>query len=131
MTYSRKRAATQSDKRPVLSHTSILIISIFVLGMATGEISSLPADSTYLMMGVFGLISYFGLGALASSRERKRNQQVMEQKEEALEGRLERHLVSQDNLTNPPQRVASANSDQSSQYQTVNKSLAFDYQLRR
>ncbi len=131
MTYSRKRASTQTDKHPLLSHTSILIISIFVLGMATGEISSLPADSTYLMMGVFGLISYFGLGALASSRERKRNQQVMEQKEEALEGRLERHLVSQDNMSNSPQRVASSHSEQSSQYQTVNKSLGFEHQLQR
>jgi|GEM_PF-2035700 len=125
MTHSRKRSLVDTGTRPLLSHTSILIISIFVLGMATGRISSLPADSTYLMMGVFGLISYFGLGALANTRERKRRQQLMEIKEVALEGRLERHLTN-DSQTNSPQRVAAACPDQSSQYQPVNLQ-AFPY----
>ncbi|MCA9003906.1 MAG: hypothetical protein KDA70_01440 [Planctomycetaceae bacterium] len=119
MTHSRKRSLAETGARPLLSHTSILIISIFVLGMATGTTSTLPADSTYLMMGVFGLISYFGLGALAATRERKLRKQELEQKEEALEGRLERHL-SKDTQTNTPQRVAVNGVDQSSQYQTVN-----------
>lgn len=125
MAHSRKRSLVDTGTRPLLSHTSILIISIFVLGMATGRISSLPADSTYLMMGVFGLISYFGLGALASTRERKRREQLMEKKEVALEGRLERHLTN-DSQTNSPQRVAAACRDQSSQYQPVNLQ-AFPY----
>ncbi|WP_299469829.1 hypothetical protein [uncultured Gimesia sp.] len=128
MAHSRTRSLAETGTRPLLSHTSILIISIFVLGMATGGISHLPADSTYLMMGVFGLISYFGLGALASTRERKRRQQLMEKKEEALEGRLERHLTN-DSQTNSPQRVAAASYDQSSQYQTVNLQ-AFPYRNR-
>ena len=81
MTHSRKRASSQANGRPLLSHTSILIISIFILGMATGKVSSVPANSAFLMMGVFGVISYFGLGALADSRERKRRQQILEQKE--------------------------------------------------
>lgn len=126
MNDSRKDASKQIDKHPLLSHTSILIISFFILGMAIGEISSLPSDSTYLMMGVFGLIAYFGLGALANTRERKRYQQVMEKKEEALEGRLERHLVSQESLTNSPQRVAAAHPNQSSQYQAVNTPRTFN-----
>ncbi|WP_417392768.1 hypothetical protein [Gimesia sp.] len=119
MTHSRKRSAAETGTRPLLSHTSILIISIFVLGMATGTTSSIPADSTYLMMGVFGLISYFGLGTLAATRERKLRKQEMEQKEEALEGRLERHL-SKDSQSNIPQREAMNDSDQSYPYQTVN-----------
>ena len=119
MTHSRKRSAAETGTRPLLSHTSILIISIFVLGMATGTTSSIPADSTYLMMGVFGLISYFGLGTLAATRERKLRKQEMEQKEEALEGRLERHL-SKDSQSNIPQREAMKGSDQSYPYQTVN-----------
>lgn len=118
MTHSRKRSSSETDRRPLLSHTSILIISIFILGMATGMISSLPADSTYLMMGVFGLISYFGLGALAATRERKRRQQIMEQKEEALEDRLERHLTSNSQPI-PPQQVANAHPEQNVQYQTA------------
>ncbi|QDT91409.1 hypothetical protein [Gimesia algae] len=119
MAHSRKRSLAETGTRPLLSHTSILIISIFVLGMATGTTSSIPADSTYLMMGVFGLISYFGLGALAATRDRRLRKQEMEQKEEALEGRLERHL-SKDSQSNSPQRVAVNGADQSSQYQTVN-----------
>lgn len=109
MTHSRKRASSQANGRPLLSHTSILIISIFILGMATGNVSSVPANSAFLMMGVFGVISYFGLGALADSRERKRRQQILEQKEEALEGRLERHLTTNPQCP-PPQRVTSAGS---------------------
>lgn len=120
MVHSRKRSLLDTGTRPLLSHTSILIISIFVLGMAAGAISSLPANSAYLMMGVFGLISYFGLGTLASNREQKRQAQLREQKGEALEGRLERHLTN-DSQSNSPQRVAAARSDQTSQYQTVNK----------
>lgn len=117
MTHSRKRASSQANGRPLLSHTSILIISIFILGMATGNVSSVPANSAFLMMGVFGVISYFGLGALADSRERKRRQQILEQKEEALEGRLERHLTSNPQCT-PPQRVANAGSLQNADRQT-------------
>lgn len=120
MVHSRKRSLLDTGTRPLLSHTSILIISIFVLGMAAGAISSLPANSNYLMMGVFGLISYFGLGTLASNRERKRQAQLREQKGEALEGRLERHLIN-DSQSNSPHRVAAVRSDQTSQYQTVNK----------
>jgi len=120
MEHSRKNSLLETGTRPLLSHTSILIISIFILGMATGEISTLPANSTYLMMGVFGLISYFGLGTLASARERKRRQQLKEQKGEALEGRLERHLTNE-SQGNSPQRVAATHPDQSSQYQSVNK----------
>ncbi|WP_298868510.1 hypothetical protein [uncultured Gimesia sp.] len=120
MVHSRKNSLAKTGTQSLLSHTSILIISIFVLGMAMGGISSLPADSTYLMMGVFGLISYFGLGTLASTRERKRRDQLMEKKEEALEGRLERHLTN-DSQNNSPQRVAATCLDPSSQYQSVNK----------
>tara|TARA_R110002095_G_scaffold138534_1_gene120349 strand:+ start:340259 stop:340555 length:297 start_codon:yes stop_codon:yes gene_type:complete len=95
--------------------------------MATGELSTLPADSTFLMMGVFGLVSYFGLGTLAATRERKRRKQQLEQKGEALAGRLERHLTN-DTQTNSPQRVASASPDlSSSQYQAVN-TQPFPYQ---
>lgn len=117
MTHSRKRASSQANGRPLLSHTSILIISIFILGMATGNVSSVPANSAFLMMGVFGVISYFGLGALADSRERKRRQQILEQKEEALEGRLERHLTTNPQC-HPPQRVASAGSLHNADRQT-------------
>ncbi|QDT25194.1 hypothetical protein Enr10x_04890 [Gimesia panareensis] len=105
MTHSRKRSTAKTDGRPLLSHTSILIISIFILGMATGKISSVPENSLFLMMGVFGVISYFGLGALAETRARKRRQQILERKEEALEGRLERHLTSNPQ-NDTPQRVA-------------------------
>ncbi|WP_339728676.1 hypothetical protein [uncultured Gimesia sp.] len=127
MAHSRKRTSTETGTRPLLSHTSILIISIFILGMATGELSTLPADSTFLMMGVFGLVSYFGLGTLAATRERKRRKQQLEQKGEALAGRLERHLTN-DTQTNSPQRVASASPDlSSSQYQAVN-TQPFPYQ---
>jgi hypothetical protein len=122
MVHSRKNSLTETGTRPLLSHTSILIISIFVLGMATGTISSLRADSTYLMMGVFGL------GSLANTRERKRRKELSEQKGEALEGRLERHLIN-DSQSNSPQRVAVACPDQSSQYQAVNKQ-SLPYQNR-
>jgi len=120
MVHSRKSSLVDTGTSPLLSHTSILIISIFVLGMATGAISSLPANSAYLMMGTFGLISYFGLGTLASNRERMRQAQLREKKGEALEGRLERHLTN-DSQSNSPQRVATAYSDQTTQYQSVNK----------
>ncbi|QDT99823.1 hypothetical protein [Gimesia aquarii] len=121
MTHSRKRSSTETGKGPLLSHTSILIISIFVLGMATGNISSLPTNSMYLMMGVFGLISYFGLGALATRRERKKREKLLEKKGVALEGRLERHLVSQGPKISLSQHLISNGPDQNSQYQTVNK----------
>ncbi|MFK7778383.1 MAG: hypothetical protein QM501_09700 [Gimesia sp.] len=120
MAHSRKRSFIETGTHPLLSHTSILIISIFVLGMATGTISSVPENSVYLMMGVFGLISYFGLGTLATNRERKRQRELREKRGEALEGRLERHLIN-DSQINSPQRVATVRSDQTSQYLTVNK----------
>ena len=118
MTHSRKRSSAKTEARPLLSHTSILIISIFILGMAMGKVSSVPANSTFLMIGVFGVISYFGLGGLAQARERKRRQQILEQKEEALEGRLERHVTTTPQ-SSIPQCVASAGPSQNSQYQTV------------
>lgn len=121
MTHTRKKNTTETGKRPLLSHTSILIISIFVLGMATGKVSSMPANSTYLMMGVFGLISYFGLGSLATRIERKKQKQLLEKKEVELEGRLERHLVSRGPKLSLSQHLASQSPDPSSQYQTVNK----------
>ena len=128
MTHSKARTSTATGTKPLLSHTSILIISIFILGMATGELSTLPADSSYLMMGVFGLVSYFGLGALASTRERRLRRQMLEQKGEALEGRLERHLTN-DTQTNSTQHVASAGSEHTSQYQAVN-TRPFSFQNR-
>jgi len=128
MTDSRKRSSTKTDARPLLSHTSILIISAFILGMATGKISSVPADSTFLMMGVFGVISYFGLGSIAEKREQKRRQQILEQKEEALEGRLERHLTPGPQ-SDPPQRVASAGARPNNHFQpATSQATAFQNQ---
>ena len=66
MRQSKSRNQKKRDsKGAVVSHSSILIISAFLIGSAAGKAPNPTMRMCLFMLGVFGFVSYFGLGHLA------------------------------------------------------------------
>jgi hypothetical protein len=79
-----------SDHRPLLSTTTILILSGFLIGLAVGN--QLGAEvSPYLMGGgLAGLLTFIALD-LAN---RQRSEAAVEESQREMERRLDKHLLS-------------------------------------
>jgi arginine exporter protein ArgO len=76
----------------VVSHSSILIISAFLVGMAAGKASNPTLQMCLFLSGAFGFISYFGLGYLAQQRQASAVSRNKKRAAKKLELRMDRHI---------------------------------------
>ena len=77
--------------RPLISPSSILILSGFLIGVASGH--SLPTSSgqTVFFAGLIGVISYLGLSVAANRQHRRAQERANRVARSRLEQRLDRH----------------------------------------
>ena len=80
-------------KKPLLSNSSILILSGFLLGIVLTEVVPESFRLSARLGGVVGVIAYFALQSVAHAREQKaaaRREELVAMK---LEGKVARHVL--------------------------------------
>jgi len=85
-----KKQQDSNESRPLLRHSTILILSAFLVGIAAGKAPNAQVEVMLYLMSICGVISYFALGRLANKRRRIAEQQ--EQATQQLEMRVGRHI---------------------------------------
>lgn len=75
----------------IISLTTILILSAFLIGMCVGNFIGTELEPYVLACGLSGILSFIGL-ELAAFR---RKMVAMEEEKRHLEDRLDRHVLSQ------------------------------------
>jgi hypothetical protein len=82
----------RNSQGAVVSHSSILIISAFLIGIGAGRASNPALGMSLFMLGIFGFVSYFGLGHLANQRKEKARLRKRQRAAKKLELRMGRHI---------------------------------------
>lgn len=94
MSATTSRHRTQAAaKKPLLSNSSILILSGFLLGIVLTEVVPESFRLSARLGGVVGVIAYFALQSVAHAREQKaaaRREELVAMK---LEGKVARHVL--------------------------------------
>jgi hypothetical protein len=101
----------RSDETRIISVSTVLILSAFLIGMATGNVIGSDLEPYVLACGLAGMISFIGL-ELAAFR-RKMN--AIEEHKRIVEDRLDRHVLSQSSggFTMPSAREPAADRTES------------------
>ena len=81
--------AQQSEA--LLSHSSILIFSGFLVGLGSSLSLSTAMSRQVLLSGLVGMIAYFALGLLATKRRERDSKAAHRLATSRLEKRLDRH----------------------------------------
>jgi hypothetical protein len=112
MRQSKSRNQKKRDsKGAVVSHSSILIISAFLIGSAAGKAPN-PTMQMYLfMLGVFGFVSYFGLGHVANRRQAGAVSRKQQRAAKKLELRVDRHVARSTSTDESPIDEQTADAD--------------------
>ena len=100
-----KNQKKRNSQGSVVSHSSILIISAFLIGIAAGKTSNPTYQMCLFMLGAFGFVSYFGLGYLAQQRQAVVVSRKKKRAAKKLELRMDRHIPR-------PASLAQRNDDQ-------------------
>lgn len=79
------------NEASVISLTTILILSAFLIGLAVGKFMGTELEPYVLACGLSGILSFIGL-ELAAFR---RKMIAMEEEKKHLDDRLARHVLSQ------------------------------------
>ena len=90
-----KKSKTQRDptsSKPLLSHSTILILSAFLVGIAAGKAPNAQVEVMLYLTSIFGVIAYFGLGRVANKRRQLAEQRQQEQAAKQLAIRVGRHI---------------------------------------
>ncbi len=77
-----------ADERPLISRTSILIISAFLIGLSIGQVVATEAAPHILTCGLAGLLAYI---AFEQAAARRRDEQIITGQEQ-LATRLVKHV---------------------------------------
>jgi hypothetical protein len=119
MSATTNTARRASDK-PLLSHSSILILSGFLIGMVSRNAVRPGDEMLVYAAGVVGLVSYLGLGLLARARKQRATNHEFEQASTRLEKRINRHVARSGPIKAGPKTPKLPRSDR--QYLTVVRS---------
>ena len=90
-----KKSKTQRDStssKPLLSHSTILILSAFLVGIAAGKAPNAQIEVMLYLTSICGVIAYFGLGHVANKRRQLAEQREQERAAQQLAIRVERHI---------------------------------------
>ena len=88
----RNQKRDKGSRSPMLSHSCILILSAFLIGLLVHH--TLPAKfELYLYCGgTTGLLAYLGLDIVAARRREQAEARVQEQVERNIESKMNRHI---------------------------------------
>ena len=78
--------------KPLLSHSTILILSAFLVGIAAGKAPNAQVEVMLYLTSICGVIAYFVLGRVANKRRRLAEQRQQEQAAQQLAIRVGRHI---------------------------------------
>jgi hypothetical protein len=81
----------QSREVQIISVTTILILSAFLIGMAVGNVIGTDLEPYVLACGLSGMLAFIGLELAAFHRKVL----AIEEEKRHLEDRLDRHVLSQ------------------------------------
>ncbi|MFN0199566.1 MAG: hypothetical protein ACKVT0_22670 [Planctomycetaceae bacterium] len=103
--------------KSLISHTTILILSIFLLGMESGHWQTTGPNPYILGISMFGLVAWLGLGHLSHVRDQRESKRALDQAISQIENRVDRHIrinspqgSNRPADVNPPQYAVSGNS---------------------
>ena len=88
---SDSRSDPSPTARPLVSHTSILILSGLLIGMVAGSWTHPTLEMPVFVAGVLGLVMYIGVSRVAQRRQQNALQ-TRERSLHKLEVRLHRHV---------------------------------------
>jgi len=113
----RRRFGKEETNRPLLSSSSILIFSSFLIGLASGN--SLPDHMGRLVFlsGLIGLIAYLALGLVAWRQRCRAAERANLLATSQLEQRLNRHAMPSGPM--PSRRLRRHLSEEEEQYLPV------------
>ncbi len=81
----------EPDEVQVISVTTILILSAFLIGIAIGNVIGTDLEPYVLACGLAGMLAFIGLELAAFHRKML----ALEEEKRHLESRLDRHILSQ------------------------------------
>lgn len=90
--------------RSLLSSSTILILSAFLVGLAAGGAAGSELSPYVLACGAAGLVSFFALKTVA----RRRHEKSVEQEQRHVEDRLDRHIKPADSHAPSSPRISRA-----------------------
>ncbi|MEX0725455.1 MAG: hypothetical protein WEB58_06935 [Planctomycetaceae bacterium] len=76
----------------MISHTTILILSVFLLGLELGNMGKSGPNPQTIGMVSFGLICWLGLGQVSIIRKQRDAQLAMDAAISQIEARVDRHI---------------------------------------
>ena len=82
----------RSATKPLLSRSTILILSGFLIGIVSQQFVDADLKIYVLSAGVFGLVAFIGLEAVASRLNARATQKASKKAEAALVERVNRHV---------------------------------------
>ena len=100
---SAARRPKPTDERPLISTSSILILSGFLIGVTVGKIVAEDLSPYVLACGLSGFLAYIALDIAATRRE----EEAAAEEIRHVHGRLDRHVSSINTPGAAPQSLAS------------------------
>lgn len=122
----KKKTATRKGRKarkPLLSHSSILILSGFLIGMVFNQMTESGVEIYVFAAGLVGLLGYLCLDELAQRRRLQAEKTEFEQATNKLERRLNRHILQGPQVRSS--RPSPVHHDLERQYQTVVNSYRY------
>ena len=91
----RSNEAEQLIRRPLISQTSILILSAFLIGMSSGQTFEHTNQIYGFFAGWAGLVAFLGLKYANRRKQAAEIQRAWEDSIDTLTGRFDRHVKRQ------------------------------------
>lgn len=77
---------------PLVSHYSILVLSVYLLGVVSGQIVTPGMEIYVLMAGLCGILAFVGIDQIHRRSQQKAHRRACEQAEAEMSQRIERHI---------------------------------------
>ena len=122
---SRRRKGRARRSRPVLSESSILILSGFLVGNAWGNPIYSGLQIHAMLAGVAGIVAYFALNEVRRRSRLKAAERATEATHQLLAGRIHRHIPRV--MPERRRQLFCAPREVSQQYLTVVRSGGMSY----
>lgn len=87
------RHGHEHSERPLVSRSSILILSAFLIGAATSQFVSGSLNFPVLAAGAIGLLAFASVECRRESKRRRASQAAIEEAVNELESRFTRHVA--------------------------------------
>ncbi len=89
---SSSKSSKPISTNSLISHSTILILSVFLLGIESGHWHSTGPNPYVMGMSMFGMVSWLGLGHLSRVREQRETKRLLDQAIAQIEDRVDRHI---------------------------------------